>query len=1144
MKRLFFLLLGLSGVLVTGTLVLVYLVFLAPTPDFGQTWIQKSLLKETRVYYRDEQSSVGTFSEFSTAYLHVSNPTQIQYTPETTLPPLFLNALLALDAAEKETNSGTTLASRTAELLWMQASPGKTPSKSRGAWTEFLDVSRLEARYSQNEILEFYSNTFHVPGGGQGLGTAARYYFAKKITKLNLGELAFIASLFQSKIAPRENAEQKKEDPELQRNRVLRHMKNRGYISQEELELASKTPLLFKRMALMKQNSETRDPGSQDSIPMSLVRQTLKREPFIKLLKEKGVKDLSQSQFKIYTTLDFGLQYISQFELRRHRSRLEFSKHAYRLPRQKLTPSGTTLRAGEFYVGRIARIQQPDSPSILINVAGEYAVVKGGLMDEFVRRVLKRKSQSLSSQDYQKALRNLRKGSPIRIALHTQNKMESIPSEDQSDNQSVILRPWKASIEQETSLNGGVFVVQNGEIRAVVGETSKKRDQNLFSILLYWAAVELGWDALEPIPKRQSVFSWKNNVQIPSKPASENLLTSMLWAGAKSETSANLYLLNRLLKHLTTGQFLQLMTFAGLAPKTDEKQASYASRLQSEFKVLDSSKDLEPLLFQRLQERFLSEYVFEASPELETPKTNSSKNKQVSSKQVSSSLPSEADSFQSLWYGNNWKKHFQTRAKQGSAEAKAEQALLEHNFVRFKELSDKLEKQRSVLVPAFEAPKQTSAKAIERALSKLFIQTAFIRKKTSKTLPPLLYVSSSFRIPSGWQRLTRYRFQLYSRTWNEEQRKQFFSSENIWINGSFRHSLLKALDSELKKELQSITQKPAYTPERLYWNQDFRTLVALKTITRLGSVLGVQNTLKENENLAKREMHSVSWGKNRASLKELALLYQALSGGEMYNEKHNASTPNPGILIQRIEDSEGKTIYQAQPRAKTFISKKSLQSLQEIMRTVVEHGTSRSALSYLSTLRPSLESQSLGSQSSEAQSKKADTPSGWIKLPAYGSPGSTHFLNSAPKNNTYVGTLPLVKKGRATAKGAYTIAVHLGDGLSAGSSSAKNDDTSIALPVWYRIAYYLIHTPEYQNELSSISLPEGEPLWSLPFEQVNKKPQLISLTTGLPSQRLSSQDLPATSETQSATAPVYLPEFQNENKRNISLFSSLKIETP
>ena len=56
-----------------------------------------------------------------------------------------------------------------------------------------LECSSVEAHYSKNEILEFYFNQFHVAGNGRGLGIAARYYFDKPVSELNVQECAFIA---------------------------------------------------------------------------------------------------------------------------------------------------------------------------------------------------------------------------------------------------------------------------------------------------------------------------------------------------------------------------------------------------------------------------------------------------------------------------------------------------------------------------------------------------------------------------------------------------------------------------------------------------------------------------------------------------------------------------------------------------------------------------------------------------------------------------------------------------------------------------------------------------------------------------------------------------------------------------------------
>ena len=62
-------------VLLTGTAVLGYLVFLAPAPHLDRKAIQQRLLTETIVYYRDQRTKLGAFYDQSPSSLPAGQPT-------------------------------------------------------------------------------------------------------------------------------------------------------------------------------------------------------------------------------------------------------------------------------------------------------------------------------------------------------------------------------------------------------------------------------------------------------------------------------------------------------------------------------------------------------------------------------------------------------------------------------------------------------------------------------------------------------------------------------------------------------------------------------------------------------------------------------------------------------------------------------------------------------------------------------------------------------------------------------------------------------------------------------------------------------------------------------------------------------------
>ena len=90
----------------------------------------------------------------------------------------------------------------------------------------------LEMRVTKDWILENYMNTINLGGGNWGVETAAKYYFHKDVTTLNLSECAVLAGITKNptKYNPRIN----KEANAARRELVLSKMKELGFISEDE----------------------------------------------------------------------------------------------------------------------------------------------------------------------------------------------------------------------------------------------------------------------------------------------------------------------------------------------------------------------------------------------------------------------------------------------------------------------------------------------------------------------------------------------------------------------------------------------------------------------------------------------------------------------------------------------------------------------------------------------------------------------------------------------------------------------------------------------------------------------------------------------------------------------------------------------
>lgn len=110
------------------------------------------------------------------------------------------------------------------------------PEKFKRKIQEQYLAIQLEKRMSKELILENYLNTINLGQNTLGVQAAAKRYFNKDVSELNLAECAVIAAITQnpSKYNPVTHPEYNKE----RRDKVLKNMLEQGYINQEEYQAA------------------------------------------------------------------------------------------------------------------------------------------------------------------------------------------------------------------------------------------------------------------------------------------------------------------------------------------------------------------------------------------------------------------------------------------------------------------------------------------------------------------------------------------------------------------------------------------------------------------------------------------------------------------------------------------------------------------------------------------------------------------------------------------------------------------------------------------------------------------------------------------------------------------------------------------
>ena len=191
-----------------------------------------------------------------------------------------------------------------ASTLTMQISKNAYTSTEasgiKGIIRKFTDVyistSKIEPKYSKEEIFEFYVNSYFLGSNSYGVEQASLTYFGKSTKDLNLAEAAMIAGLFQApgKYNPYTNPEATEE----RRKTVLYLMKRHGYITDEEYKIA-------KEMTVDKivKKKDSSNPNADENEKYQAFIDTVVNE-----VEEKTGQNPHTTSMEIYTTMDTSKQ--------------------------------------------------------------------------------------------------------------------------------------------------------------------------------------------------------------------------------------------------------------------------------------------------------------------------------------------------------------------------------------------------------------------------------------------------------------------------------------------------------------------------------------------------------------------------------------------------------------------------------------------------------------------------------------------------------------------------------------------------------------------------------------------------------------------------------------------------------------------
>ncbi|MCR4858672.1 MAG: transglycosylase domain-containing protein [Bacteroidales bacterium] len=165
---------------------------------------------------------------------------------------------------------------------------------------EWVVATKLERKYSKDEILAMYFNTVNFGNNAVGIKSAARTYFNKQPDEINTEEAALLVGMLK---APTQYSPRRHYQAALgRRNVVLGQMNKYGYLSQTDLDSIKKLPIDLSNF-----RSQAHYAGLATYF-REYLRQFLKEWSRQNPKQDGSYYDIYCDGLKIYTTIDSRMQ--------------------------------------------------------------------------------------------------------------------------------------------------------------------------------------------------------------------------------------------------------------------------------------------------------------------------------------------------------------------------------------------------------------------------------------------------------------------------------------------------------------------------------------------------------------------------------------------------------------------------------------------------------------------------------------------------------------------------------------------------------------------------------------------------------------------------------------------------------------------
>jgi len=1061
---LFFLLAG--GIFAAA---LYWAIVIEPCPEIKESYIESILGRESPVLYRDSEHIISVLFE----------DTHRQYLKYDRIPKQFVKAIVAAEDSQffrhfgidipgivramianimagRIVQGGSTITQQTAKNIFKRES-----RTYRAKLKELLFALRLEYHFSKEKILEFYCNQFFVSGNGHGLGVAARYYFDKDVEDLTLLESAFIAGSvkrpnhYNPFTKNSEAAAEKARQRAIKRaDYVLDRMYEEGLLEKEQYQKARKDELVFCRGKM----------SFALNTVVDLVKDALGSPIITKTLDRHGISNISTSGVRIITSVDYDLQQRAIDSLRSNLSRLDVGLRGYergivQQEYEALEYKGDNgVQKGHFLFGTITEIKKDKKDDLKIQVDFGAKQTRGYIDKQGMQNVLKafarwRKNRwsEPDEKDFSTLLAQLHENDKVYVSVRDIGP-DGIPVLD---------------LERYPELQGGVLVRHNGMLRAMVGGMenrffnravhARRLMGSTFKPFLFTAALQLGWNTVDMLDNRRNIFVFQGQPYFPRPDhISHNDEVSMSWAGVTSENVAAVWLLYHLTDQLTPPRLHELASGLDLTPRVNgtetESYSHFKQRIRDQYGIIIKRETLEQAAYDRAVSNLEADFLFD---------------NRVKEYNRLKRLPYGLD-FEGFLEEIDMVLEEDEELGNGSPDIHEAVVGFSKNRERNEKLSPdeikELKLRKKILGRNFLALRKVKNALLEYEeylLKKKLFFSFFSAEKVD--LKPAGYFFKNFddnivfslEEENIYQSVSDNQIREQLAALSEPERRAFWNG--VLLEGDLDVETFDQVSAQMAREFEKLITKEPYSEEVLQSVHDYRVMVGLQYLRKLGKEVGITSPLEP--------VLSFPLGSNVVSLLDSVKMYETLVTGYRWDfggisdTEYDSEETSSGLdLIERIETPEGEVIYSGQASKKEIVDVKTRLMVANILENTVLYGTGRYANEHVRL--------SSNNQEKENRLNTLDYP-----VPLLGKTGTANrFTNAA-----FIGFVPDLEetnKSNLVLKNGCTVGVYVGfdDNRPMVRKSTHITGSAGALPVWSDVAAGVLTSERIGDEIDEVDI--------------------------------------------------------------------------